>query len=90
MNKVTNKMVAQRVIEHHLRTWPDTAGLVAKVTGQDIEEAYNDLRDEAGNPTALFSCRARVHRTHVSEARSDKIYEELKKILKPAAQPADE
>jgi len=55
MKRVTKKMIAERLAERFApRDW---------IEDIDIEDAYNILRDEAGNPTGYYSDDPRGHHT---------------------------
>lgn len=72
MTRVTNKMIADRLLEK---------GISAdEVRGTDMENAYHDLREEIGNPIKTWANQG--HRgwssNYINDDRADAIWEMMK------------
>ena len=87
MKRVTNKMIAVKALErlaYLKQTIPGCADWSAdKLNDGDLEQAYEALREEVGNPAPLFATKSRsFSQSRLSDDRIDAIYELMRKLTK--------
>lgn len=80
MVKITNEDVARRLVEEAQKFFASTGQYPSPPTGQDVVDAYVDLREESGNPVCL--------RETAGFTLSDKRIFAILELVKPKGRPA--